>query len=117
MPSHQKLKLPSFKTIKAYSSLRQIYMYQPRCSDCARRHGQSILLQVAANSWQGIKTSDDGRFTHLFWEFPQEIKGWYFYQRVSYNVVLFAGRHDMIFWGRWLWPANRGLSKRSELSR
>jgi hypothetical protein len=60
--------------------------------------GKGALLQAYAYSWQGIKTSDDERFAHFFWEFPEEIEGWHFYQRASRDSVLFSGRQEMIFW-------------------
>jgi hypothetical protein len=60
--------------------------------------GKDVLLQVYAYSWQGIKTSDDERFAHFFWEFPEEIEGWNFYQRASRDSVLYSGRQEMIFW-------------------
>jgi len=58
----------------------------------------SNLLGNCANSWQGIKTSDDGRFTRSFWEILGENTGWVFYQRSPSGKIIFSGRSEVLFW-------------------
>jgi hypothetical protein len=60
--------------------------------------GEADLLLSLANSWQGIKTSDDERFTQMFWEQPSQGRGWWHYQRVSATTEHYAGREEIIFW-------------------
>jgi N-6 DNA Methylase len=60
--------------------------------------GKAALLLSLANSWQGIKTSDDERFTEMFWEQPTIGSGWWLYQRVSETTVAHSGREEIIFW-------------------
>jgi hypothetical protein len=60
--------------------------------------GEASLLLKLANSWQGIKTSDDERFTEMFWEQPFVRNGWWLYQRVSNETRPYAGREEIIFW-------------------
>ena len=55
-------------------------------------------LEQHANSWQGIKTSDDGRFTRNFWELRPQLDGWVFYQRSPNTDHEFTGRSEMLFW-------------------
>ena len=59
---------------------------------------QHELLSVVANSWQGIKTSDDPRFTSKFWEMNQIAQGWHFYQRTPDESGMYVGRSEIIFW-------------------
>lgn len=56
------------------------------------------LLMQYANSWQGIKTSDDERFTRMFWEFPEAMSGWHHYQRAAAQTMPFGGREEMLYW-------------------
>ena len=56
------------------------------------------LLSSFATSWQGIKTSDDSRFTLAFWELPQILKGWTHFQGTSDGTEFYAGRSRIIFW-------------------
>ncbi len=56
------------------------------------------LLGTCANSWQGIKTSDDGRFTRSVWEMPHPMRGWVFYQRAPVGHQPYSGREEILFW-------------------
>jgi len=60
--------------------------------------GNATLLLSFANSWQGIKTSDDERFTEMFWEQPRTRNGWWFYQRVAEKTTEYSGREEIVFW-------------------
>jgi len=55
-------------------------------------------LQERANSWQGIKTSDDARFTRAFWEHKCISDGWTLYQRAPDGHKLYSGREETVFW-------------------
>jgi len=56
------------------------------------------LLQEWAYSWQGIKTSDDLRFTGKFWELAAVGSGWRVYQRSSAATTPYSGRSEVIYW-------------------
>jgi hypothetical protein len=56
------------------------------------------LLKNVANSWQGIKTSDDPRFTHLFWEHQSVEEKWKFYQRAPRSPGFYCGREEILLW-------------------
>lgn len=60
--------------------------------------GTGSLLLTIANSWQGIKTSDDERFTRLHWEIHLPASGWWLYQRAPATTMEYGGREEVIFW-------------------
>lgn len=60
--------------------------------------GEADLLSNFAYSWQGIKTSDDERFTRCHWELCRISDGWWRYQRAPDGFSDFAGREETIFW-------------------
>ncbi|MFZ4625310.1 MAG: Eco57I restriction-modification methylase domain-containing protein, partial [Rhodoferax sp.] len=49
-------------------------------------------------SWQGIKTSDDNRFTRGFWEIASIGLGWRYYQRSPESNGFVGGKTDILFW-------------------
>lgn len=56
------------------------------------------MLSDKANSWQGIKTSDDFRFTANFWELDRAHRGWVPYVRTPASQVHDAGLINYLFW-------------------
>lgn len=56
------------------------------------------LLSQYAFSWQGIKTSDDPRFTRGFWEFADITGGWVRYHRSAKASEDGDGREQVLFW-------------------
>ncbi|HEU0099452.1 MAG TPA: N-6 DNA methylase [Allosphingosinicella sp.] len=56
------------------------------------------LLADHTYSWQGIKTSDDERFTRKFWEIDKIDNGWWPYQRAPERPGAFEGRSEVIYW-------------------
>lgn len=60
--------------------------------------GEGQLLGELSNSWQGIKTSDDPRFTLNHWELSGLPDGWVLYQRAPEGHDLYTGRHEVLFW-------------------
>lgn len=74
------------------------------------------LLAKYANSWQGIRTSDDPRFTQYFWEHPAIGNGWWPYQRTPEKSAPYVGRSEIIFWedgnGRMTEVCQKGASFR-----
>jgi hypothetical protein len=49
-------------------------------------------------SYQGIKTGDDGRHRHKFWEVDVSIKCWYPLQSTVKSTCLFGGTSDVLDW-------------------
>jgi hypothetical protein len=58
----------------------------------------TTLLGEYALSWQGIKSSDDPRFTRNFWEVISIGDGWKKYLRSSVRATYFGGREQILFW-------------------
>lgn len=56
------------------------------------------ILKEVANSWQGIKTSDDPRFTQYAWERSSISEGWHPYLRAPDSAAPFCGRKQIILW-------------------
>lgn len=56
------------------------------------------LLGQFSNSWQGIKTSDDGRFTRVHWELSGRPDGWVLYQRAPEGHNFYTGREEYLYW-------------------
>jgi hypothetical protein len=56
------------------------------------------LLGQFSNSWQGIKTSDDGRFTRVHWELSGRPVGWVLYQRAPEGHNFYTGREEYLYW-------------------
>jgi len=56
------------------------------------------LLGQFSNSWQGIKTSDDGRFTRVHWELSGRPDGWVLYQRAPEGHNFYTGREEVLYW-------------------
>ena len=56
------------------------------------------VLSEFANSWQGIATSDDPRFTEQFWEQAGTNARWHLYVRVPERTDLYCGRSQLVMW-------------------
>jgi hypothetical protein len=67
-----------------------------RITVAALRHTE--YLNRYAGSWQGIKTSDDERFTRQIWEIPAISDGWVLYQRAPSGESPYTGRSEILFW-------------------
>ena len=63
-------------------------------TEARRQH----LLSEHTNSWQGIKTSDDPRFTQRLWEQATIGNGWVRYQRTPERTADYVGRSEILFW-------------------
>jgi hypothetical protein len=59
---------------------------------------RSVLLEKCANSWQGIKTSDDSQFTQFFWEQADLGTAWVAYQRAPDGTHPYTGREEILCW-------------------
>ena len=55
-------------------------------------------LGKIANSWQGIKTSDDERFCRKLWELRNIDNGWILYQRTARSIINYSGRQEILLW-------------------
>jgi len=60
--------------------------------------GASQYLGDVCFSWQGIKTSDDLRFTRGFWEREGIKDGWVRYHRSTDTTGYVGGMTDMLYW-------------------
>lgn len=62
-------------------------------------HGTGLnLLSKYAASLQGIKTGDDGRHRHMFWEMDPLPRNWKLYQSTVDAIVPYGGREFVINW-------------------
>lgn len=59
--------------------------------------GAPEYLSSVARPWQGIKTSDDDRFVHTFWELGCVDERWRFMLR-SQSASDFSGREHVLLW-------------------
>ena len=55
-------------------------------------------LERFADSYQGIKTGDDGRFKRMFWEVPLPSTRWRYYQSTVNKTREFGGLEYVINW-------------------
>jgi hypothetical protein len=53
--------------------------------------GEKRLFEVS-RSLTGLQTSDNDRYSFLFWELPALMYGWEFFQRTSETITPFSGR-------------------------
>lgn len=55
-------------------------------------------LDLVANAWQGIASSDYPRFGRYFWETPHLQKGWRYLQSTVGGTCDYGGRDAVLFW-------------------
>lgn len=55
-------------------------------------------LELIANAWQGIATSDFPRFGRSFWEMHQVKNGWQFQQSTTEATVHYSGKDKILYW-------------------
>ena len=58
----------------------------------------SLLLDLVANAWQGIASSDYPRFGRVFWELPSLLNGWRFQQSTVTLTTDYGGREAILYW-------------------
>ncbi|MDC0267763.1 BREX-1 system adenine-specific DNA-methyltransferase PglX [bacterium] len=56
------------------------------------------LLQAFVDTAQGIKTGDDEKWRRTFWELPELLDGWKWYQTSVKKPLLFGGASQVIDW-------------------
>jgi hypothetical protein len=62
------------------------------------------LLNVFADSWQGLVTSDNNRFMRKFWEVTPPQDDWEYYVSSPDTTAPFTGRDALVWWKRGLGP-------------
>ena len=56
------------------------------------------LLAQKASSFQGVKTGDDERFRHNWWEVLKVVLPWRFLQSTVEETIPFGGRQSILWW-------------------
>jgi hypothetical protein len=70
--------------------------------------GKRVLLSATASSFQGIKTGDDERVTRRFWELPEVLASWRFYQGSVLTTRQVGGLESIIWWA----DSGEGLARK-----
>jgi len=72
----------------------------------------TLLLSLRADSYQGVKTGDDGRFCRCFWELSKISADWRFFQGTVESTRMSGGLEGIINWR----DNGEGLARRQGLA-